>query len=146
MIESFNQNSSVKLQGERMNTELVVLGVILIVLGLAGAPFTCCFSLIVSVIGLILVVMAADEDRYYFMGHRQAYYPPPQYHPQQYHLPQHQPPQNQAPYTGPTQPPQHVHQAPRCPQCGGVTRYSEEERDFYCEVCYQYIGRMKSRR
>lgn len=143
MIESFHQNPIVKLQGETMNTELVVLGVILIFLGLVGAPFTCCFSLIVSVIGIILIVVAADEDRYQFMRHQQAYYPPPQYHSPQYHLPQHQYPRDQAPYPGPAQPPQHAHQAPRCPQCGGVTRYSEEERDYYCEECYQYIGRMR---
>lgn len=32
---------------------------------------------------------------------------------------------------------------PRCPQCGMITQYSEEEDDYYCWMCEKYIKEME---
>jgi len=68
-----------------MRTDVVIVGLLLVVVGLVGSPF-CCLTLLLSVLGgiLFIVGLVLDEDEVRVIVQQPGYYPPPQYQmPQQ---------------------------------------------------------------
>jgi hypothetical protein len=95
--------------------DMTMIGLVLLIIGVVLAPFTCLISLLtLSLIGIILIIVGETQPKTY----------PPPYAP---------------PY--PTQPYQHRPYPPPtrvCPTCGAPMRWVQQYNNWYCDYCRSY--------
>ena len=100
--------------------DMTLIGLVLLIIGVVLAPFTCLISLLtLSLIGIILIIVGETQPKTY----------PPPYgvpYPTQAYPPQ---PYQHRPYPSPTR---------VCPTCGAPMRWVQQYNNWYCDYCISY--------